>query len=1100
MKFMNKRLIALLSVLAILPSIVLAQETSQNYVKSVTMLTADGTESLLSVQYFNGLGFPTLSVATAGTQGGTVSLLTTYDGCGRENRKYAPVPGIGIDYATESTILSKGVFYSDNSAFTQNHYDALDRLTAVDLAGDAWRNAGKQNRTEYLANVSSDLVLHYKATDASSCGLVQPENTSYMYYPEGSLRKVVSYDADSKSVTVFTDMLGNKILERTAAGDTYYVYNDLGQLRFVLPPAYNNSVSNAMFAYEYRYDYRGRLQSKTLPQCDTIHYSYDCANRISFTRDAALGDRYRFYLYDKLGRVCVQGTCSSRGEDGSVLATAVYVGGYAGICNSGYSALYDINDPELEIVNYYDNYDFMEGGTSDKMPVVTVSDNQRQYALGFQTGTVVYATNGEALGTICLYDQKGQITKSVRKGLGGFLEDVSNTYTFTGAVDRTRADVYVKYGNHFIAETDYTYSHGLKSNMKLSISHGMSVVARETEYNYNGIGQLISKRRQLTNTAWTSCSYSYDVHGWLTSIISGAFTERLYYADGLGGGYYNGNISTIKWKDSNSSSYQGYNLEYDDNNRLSNAIFGYGDNLTSNRNYFNEYAEYDDSGNIIRLRRGGLVDRVHGGFGMVDNLTMTYIGNRLTNVRDNAFHQAYTGATDFAGEQGRDYSLTYDNSGSLVSDAGRNIAKIEYDNFNNPTRVQFTDGNVTRYIYSALGEKLRVIYQTAVPNITVAIGSTRELSPSEVQYTDSIDYLLGGTLTLKNGRIDKYQFDEGYCQAERYNTSMDSFTFCYYDRDHLGNIRQVREADGSRSGEVIQKINYYPFGAQLCDGVAVSNVQSRKYNGKEYDNMHGLNTYDYGARQYNPVTVRWDRMDTMCEKYYDVSPYAYCAGDPVNAIDLDGKDYWTTNNPDQIFQFLKAIGLGNTQFDFSEWNHATDADFCGNLVYNDESHKFYTSYAEVTNGELVVTAKSFDANIIPVSSTGLGYPGAFIYEPINGFWENANYYLNGLTYNDGFTNWNVNRNGRITGETPILGIADFGGKSKASYIKSILPKGFKLSREYISHNERVYEYNGKYYSFDNTSHNGGIWKVFVKKGGRLQRIGTADKNLNIFKK
>ena len=148
MKFMNKRLIALLSVLAILPSIVLAQETSQNYVKSVTMLTADGTESLLSVQYFNGLGFPTLSVATAGTQGGTVSLLTTYDGCGRENRKYAPVPGIGIDYATESTILSKGVFYSDNSAFTQNHYDALDRLTAVDLAGDAWRNAGKQNSTE----------------------------------------------------------------------------------------------------------------------------------------------------------------------------------------------------------------------------------------------------------------------------------------------------------------------------------------------------------------------------------------------------------------------------------------------------------------------------------------------------------------------------------------------------------------------------------------------------------------------------------------------------------------------------------------------------------------------------------------------------------------------------------------------------------------------------------------------------------------------------------------------------------------------------------------------------------------------------------------
>ncbi len=60
--------------------------------------------------------------------------------------------------------------------------------------------------------------------------------------------------------------------------------------------------------------------------------------------------------------------------------------------------------------------------------------------------------------------------------------------------------------------------------------------------------------------------------------------------------------------------------------------------------------------------------------------------------------------------------------------AGRKIARIDYDLRNNPIRIQFTDGNVTKYVYSATGEKLRVIYQTAVPNITVAIGSARELS------------------------------------------------------------------------------------------------------------------------------------------------------------------------------------------------------------------------------------------------------------------------------------------------------------------------------------------------------------------------------------
>ena len=61
--------------------------------------------------------------------------------------------------------------------------------------------------------------------------------------------------------------------------------------------------------------------------------------------------------------------------------------------------------------------------------------------------------------------------------------------------------------------------------------------------------------------------------------------------------------------------------------------------------------------------------------------------------------------------------------------------------------------------YSTTGEKLRVVYQTAVPNITVAIDSARELLPSEILTADSTDYLLGGSLTLRNGRIDKYQFE-----------------------------------------------------------------------------------------------------------------------------------------------------------------------------------------------------------------------------------------------------------------------------------------------------------------------------------------------------
>jgi RHS repeat-associated protein len=112
------------------------------------------------------------------------------------------------------------------------------------------------------------------------------------------------------------------------------------------------------------------------------------------------------------------------------------------------------------------------------------------------------------------------------------------------------------------------------------------------------------------------------------------------------------------------------------------------------------------------------------------------------------------------------------------------------------------------------------------------------------------------------------------------------FAFNYYNTDHLGNVREVVSA----AGTVQQVTNYYPFGATYFDDSAVkaSDYQPYKYNGKELDRMHGLDTYDYGARQYNPILARWDRMDPLCESYYPYSPYNYCLNNPVKHIDPDG--------------------------------------------------------------------------------------------------------------------------------------------------------------------------------------------------------------------
>ncbi len=90
------------------------------------------------------------------------------------------------------------------------------------------------------------------------------------------------------------------------------------------------------------------------------------------------------------------------------------------------------------------------------------------------------------------------------------------------------------------------------------------------------------------------------------------------------------------------------------------------------------------------------------------------------------------------------------------------------------------------------------------------------------------------------------------------------------------------------NGNIEQVNHYYPYGGLIGNLSTNPDKQKFKYNGKEYETMHGLNTYDYGARQYDPARITWDRMDPLCEKYYHINPYVYCGGNPVSRIDIGG--------------------------------------------------------------------------------------------------------------------------------------------------------------------------------------------------------------------
>ena len=90
-------------------------------------------------------------------------------------------------------------------------------------------------------------------------------------------------------------------------------------------------------------------------------------------------------------------------------------------------------------------------------------------------------------------------------------------------------------------------------------------------------------------------------------------------------------------------------------------------------------------------------------------------------------------------------------------------------------------------------------------------------------------------------------------------------------------------------------IDYYPFGMEITppEGWYRSGTDPYLYNGKEIDRMHGLNQYDYGARWRDGALPAWTTVDPLAEKYYSISPYAYCGNNPVNRIDPNGMDWYS---------------------------------------------------------------------------------------------------------------------------------------------------------------------------------------------------------------
>ena len=100
----------------------------------------------------------------------------------------------------------------------------------------------------------------------------------------------------------------------------------------------------------------------------------------------------------------------------------------------------------------------------------------------------------------------------------------------------------------------------------------------------------------------------------------------------------------------------------------------------------------------------------------------------------------------------------------------------------------------------------------------------------------------------------------------------------------------------SSTGLTEQVTHYYPYGGVIGGIDKAPTLQPYKFGENELERTYGLDWYDIHARQYDPVVPSWNKIDPLCENYYNTSPYAYCAGNPVNAVDPDGMDWYRSNS------------------------------------------------------------------------------------------------------------------------------------------------------------------------------------------------------------
>ena len=552
-------------------------------------------------------------------------------------------------------------------------------------------------------------------------------------------------------------------------------------------------------------------------------------------------------------------------------------------------------------VSYYDDYLFMDDLVTSETKQVLSCDMLSNYGIpvigsdrckGLLTGTAVYSLTDPTSKTVSsfYYDYQGRLIQSHRKEALGGAGHIHQSLTFTGKPSMTRETVALPDGRIDSLVTVRSYDGQERLVSETTSLNGRS---QSVSYGYDEIGRMTGRiyGTEANPSALTE-TLSYNIRDQLTGLNSSVFNMSLRYQEPTLGSVpkYNGGISEWEWNHGAGAETNAWSLSYDGVGRLTDArrfVSGVQTNSFSERSI-----TYDRNSNALTLTRYG-----ENAATPEEILAYSYDGNLLSGISN-------TGASGGGGQ------YTHDANGNMTHE-GLSGLDIVYNEQNLTRRISSGGTTLAEYEYLADGTKLRAL----------------DGGGNGYQYRGSLIYTqTAGQSDSPVITLDCALTSAGRIARETSAAGTVSYRPLIHLRDHLGSVRAVIDGD---TGTVVKTSDYYPFGkriqvtapvsepvggsqhasepavAPVAPATSVASTSSPNrwhFSGKESQSFLYANIplLDFGARMYNPTIARWTTSDPLSEKYYGISPYVYCLGNPISIIDPNGMDIWTMDEKGNV--------------------------------------------------------------------------------------------------------------------------------------------------------------------------------------------------------